>query len=214
MSQRLQGIVSQWDADKGYGFITVAGTGERLFAHARAFGLRPHRPYVGEPVSFEIGLDGQGKRRAQKVRGTSPLPTAKPVPAGSAPERRDASRILLLIPLFAAWVLACELAWGLPRWLWGAYSAMSLATFIVYWGDKRAAQRGSWRVAEGTLHALALFGGWPGALLGQELLRHKCAKARFRRLFWATVLLNVLAFGLIFTPLVAQLLNRIGSSTS
>ncbi len=200
MSTRQQGVVSQWDADKGYGFITVAATSERLFAHARAFGLRPHRPYVGEAVSFEIGLDGQGKRRAQKVRGTAPPPAPQPAPGVRSPGRRDSSRILLLIPLFAAWVLATELVWGLPRWLWGAYSAMSLATFIVYWGDKRAAQRGSWRVAEGTLHALALFGGWPGALLGQELLRHKSAKARFRRWFWATVLLNVLAFAALFTP--------------
>jgi uncharacterized membrane protein YsdA (DUF1294 family)/cold shock CspA family protein len=201
MSQRLQGVVSQWDADKGYGFITVAGSGERLFAHARAFGLRPNRPYVGEAVSFEVGLDAQGKRRARKLRGTAP-PSAPPAaPAAPAsPPKRDASRILLLIPLFAAWVLACELVWGLPRWLWGAYSAMSLATFIVYWGDKRAAQRGSWRVAEGTLHALALFGGWPGALLGQELLRHKSAKRSFRRAFWATVLVNVLVFAALFTP--------------
>lgn len=130
MSTRLQGVVSQWDADKGYGFITVAGSGERLFAHARAFGLRPHRPYVGEAVSFEIGVDGQGKRRAQKVRGTAP-PAAKPAPSSPSAARRDSSRILLLIPLFAAWVLATELVWGLPRWLWGAYSAMSLATFKI-----------------------------------------------------------------------------------
>ena len=67
--------------------------------------------------------------------------------------------------------------------------------------NKRAALRGDWRVAENTLHGLALLCGWPGALLAQELLRHKSAKPAFRRLFWLTAALNVLGFVLLFTPL-------------
>jgi uncharacterized membrane protein YsdA (DUF1294 family) len=78
---------------------------------------------------------------------------------------------------------------------------MSMATFITYALDKRAARLGGWRVAENTLHGLALLCGWPGALLAQELLRHKSAKPAFRRLFWLTVALNVLGFALLFTPL-------------
>ena len=77
----------------------------------------------------------------------------------------------------------------------------TMATFITYALDKRAALRGGWRVAENTLHGLALLCGWPGALLAQELLRHKSAKREFRRLFWLTVALNVLGFALLFTPL-------------
>jgi len=88
-----------------------------------------------------------------------------------------------------------------PNAAWGAYSAMSMATFIVYALDKRAARLGDLRVAENTLHGLALLCGWPGALLAQELLRHKSAKPAFRRLFWFTVVLNVLGFVLLFTPL-------------
>ena len=55
--------------------------------------------------------------------------------------------------------------------------AMSLATFIVYFGDKRAARLGRARVSEATLHGLALACGWPGALLAQQLLRHKIEQA-------------------------------------
>ena len=47
---------------------------------------------------------------------------------------------------------------------------------------------------QGRLHLLALAGGWPGALLAQQFLRHKSAKASFRTVFWATVVLNVAAF--------------------
>ncbi len=36
-----------------------------------------------------------------------------------------------------------------------------------------------------------LAGGWPGALLGQALFRHKHRKAAFQWVFWLCVLANV-----------------------
>lgn len=64
-------------------------------------------------------------------------------------------------------------------------------TFFIYAIDKSAARRSAWRTPERTLHLLALAGGWPGALLAQQLLRHKTAKLPFRITFWVTVVLNV-----------------------
>lgn len=68
---------------------------------------------------------------------------------------------------------------------------MSTVTFLHYAWDKRRAGRGGWRVPEHRLHLLALFGGWPGALIGRRLLRHKSRKTRFRVVFWLTVVLHV-----------------------
>ena len=72
------------------------------------------------------------------------------------------------------------------------YLAASSAAFAAYAWDKHAARNGRERVAERTLHLLALIGGWPGALLAQRTLRHKSRKQPFRALCLATILVNSL----------------------
>ncbi|APW42599.1 DUF1294 domain-containing protein [Rhodoferax saidenbachensis] len=95
-----------------------------------------------------------------------------------------------------------------PIWIAAVYAAMSLITFMVYAMDKSAATRGQWRTPERTLHLLALAGGWLGALCAQQLLRHKSSKAKFQVMFWATVVLNVLGFVALCTPLRQLLLKQ------
>jgi uncharacterized membrane protein YsdA (DUF1294 family) len=56
---------------------------------------------------------------------------------------------------------------------------INLVTFLVYGADTRRARRGSWRVPEVTLLALAMLGGAGGALLAMVLFHHKTRKARF-----------------------------------
>ena len=64
------------------------------------------------------------------------------------------------------------------------YTVMSVITLLVYAWDKRAAGGGRRRTPEGTLHLLALLGGWPGALLGQQLFKHKRQKTGFVAITW------------------------------
>ena len=70
------------------------------------------------------------------------------------------------------------------------YVVASMFTFIMYAVDKSAAQKGNWRTPERTLHFLSLTGGWPGALIAQQKLRHKSKKQSFRAVFWLTVFVN------------------------
>jgi uncharacterized membrane protein YsdA (DUF1294 family) len=67
----------------------------------------------------------------------------------------------------------------------------SLAAFAAYGWDKRRARRQGRRVPENTLHLLALLGGWPGALAGQRVFRHKTQKLGFRVVFWLVVVLHL-----------------------
>jgi uncharacterized membrane protein YsdA (DUF1294 family) len=81
------------------------------------------------------------------------------------------------------------------------YLAMSLFTFLAYARDKAAARRGDWRTPEMHAAPAGAGRGWPGALVAQQFLRHKSAKAEFRSVFWATAALNVAAFLFACTPL-------------
>ena len=99
-----------------------------------------------------------------------------------------------------------NLAWPVPLWVGAVYVAASVICFVAYAIDKGAAVAGRWRVTERTLLTLGVLGGWPGAIVAQQTLRHKTQKAGFRRVFWASVLLNMLVFVVFATPLWSRFL--------
>lgn len=70
------------------------------------------------------------------------------------------------------------------------YLVMSLLAAFLYWRDKRQARADGWRTPEKFLHAVELLGGWPGALIAQQLFRHKTRKVSFQLVFWLIVLLH------------------------
>lgn len=84
------------------------------------------------------------------------------------------------------------------------YLVLSFVAYVMYRADKQAAESGSRRTPERQLHAVALFGGWPGAFVAQRWLRHKTVKQPFQAIFWGTVAVNiaVLAWLLFALPLV------------
>lgn len=75
------------------------------------------------------------------------------------------------------------------------YLFFSVIAFIHYARDKAAARAGLRRTSEQRLLILGLVGGWPGALLAQQTLRHKTAKRSFQLRFWLSVVINLLALG-------------------
>jgi len=95
--------------------------------------------------------------------------------------------VLCALPLYGSMSLWLRGVSVIPL---AAYGVVSLLAFLLYWSDKRKARADHWRTPENVLHAVELAGGWPGALLAQQLFRHKTRKVSFQVLFWMIVLLH------------------------
>ena len=68
-----------------------------------------------------------------------------------------------------------------------AYVVASVLAFGLYWYDKQQARAGQWRTPEKVLHGVELLGGWPGALVAQQMFRHKTRKLSYQLVFWLIV---------------------------
>lgn len=198
---RFEGTLRSWNDERGFGFIEPAQGGQEIFVHAKAFPRSACRPQAGQRLSFEVEPGPQGKKRARNVEPVRPprAPASPRRPVNEAAQWGTAT--LLAIPAFTVLFLVAGLLWRPPAWLPLLYLVLSALTFVAYAMDKGAARRGAWRTSESTLHALALAGGWPGALLAQQFLRHKSTKPSFRSTFWTTVVANVIAFLVIASTL-------------
>lgn len=183
MTVRLAGRITDWNDDKGFGFVTPNGGGERAFVHVNEFQRGSRRPVTGDLISYLPRKDSRGRLQAHAVRH-----------AGQKIEpRRQASRLPRAWLGFGAMVAAGgAAAIGLiPIHLAGAYLALSAASYLMYRADKMAAGSGARRTPEGNLHLVDLLGGWPGGLIAQQRFRHKTIKRSFQFVFWVTVIVNL-----------------------
>jgi uncharacterized membrane protein YsdA (DUF1294 family)/cold shock CspA family protein len=210
-----RGTLKSWNDAKGFGFIQPEGGGEPLFVHISAM-RGDSRPQVGDTVLYVGGSDAQGRPRAQHMRhaGLSldrpairrkpkeSAQSSKPVAAKNT-RRPRAERSTspgmqnLQVKLLVLTALCILPLWGSLAllgqgvfWVALAYPLVSLLSFCQYWLDKQHAQKGRWRTPENSLHIAELAGGWPGALVAQQVFRHKTRKLSFQLMFWAIVVLH------------------------
>ncbi len=197
---RQTGEISEWNDDRGFGFITPRSGGGRLFVHIKSFADRRRRPVSGDAVTYESRADSRGRPQAAKVSFVNnPRRTPRPGPGAGA---------IAFALLFVAVLGAAAWLGYLPFVVAGSYIGLSAVTFVRYALDKSAANNDRWRTPENTLHLLGLLGGWPGALVAQGLLRHKSRKTSFRIAFWVTAVLNCAALGwLITSPIIPVLMT-------
>jgi uncharacterized membrane protein YsdA (DUF1294 family)/cold shock CspA family protein len=181
---RYQGRLTNWNDDKGYGFVTPNGGGDRAFVHISAFADKRRRPIDGELITYAVVKDSRNRLRAEEVRYPG---AAKPVARRGTPQYT--TTLALIVP-FCGVLVVLVLLGKTPFWVPFAYVIASGVTFMAYGFDKSAAMNGRWRTRERSLHLLSLLGGWPGALVAQRMFRHKSRKADFQVVFWITVLIN------------------------
>lgn len=169
------GHITDWNPDRGFGFIECDGT--RIFLHQRDFAKRHKTPDVGDRLQFELGQDKQDRPCAKK-----------------AVHVNDGGRFTSEAILFLAFLVGapiCALV-KLSAVISPAYLAVygltiSTITYFTYAWDKNRARKKGQREPEYVLHLLEFLGGWPGAFAAQRHLRHKCSKLSYQFVFWLIV---------------------------
>lgn len=199
---RLKGKLIKWNEDKAFGFITPNGGGDNVFIHKNAFSNRNRSPKVKDVITFSISKDKQGRYCADEATFT-----------GEKLKKKQANKVnkfsIYLSIIFLLLITVAYFLEHIPQKLVLAYFGASIITFLAYAFDKSKAQRGVWRTPESHLHLFSLIGGWPGAAVAQEVLRHKSQKKEFRVGFWLTVIANSGALFWLLSPGGSYLLSLI-----
>lgn len=212
-----RGTLLSWNDQKGFGFIQPDDGSERVFVHISAMrgDSRPQagetvlftrgadaqgRPRAEHMRANGLSLDRPAIRRKPKdAPKPEPAKAARPRTAPPRAERKRNVRhrqgiqglpfklvilsAMLMLPIIGS--LQVLLAGSI--WPLAGYLLISLMAFLMYWSDKQKALKGRWRTPENSLHLVELAGGWPGALIAQQLLRHKTRKASYQAAFWSIV---------------------------
>ena len=180
---RLAGRVTDWDDDRGFGFVAPNGGGDRAFVHINEFQRGSRRPIDGDLISYRAVRDTKGRLQAREIRHAGQRIQPQRQPSRLPRAAIGAAALLGLIGATALGLV--------PPVLTGAYFVLSVVSYAMYGLDKAAAKRDARRTPENSLHLADLLGGWPGALIAQQQFRHKTIKQPFQVVFWVTVILNI-----------------------
>jgi len=170
----------------------LAGKDERgrpRAEHMRGEGLSIDRAAIRrKPQASEKGAAGKPGPASARPKVARPQRSGRPH-AGirRLPLKLLVLALLVVLPLLGSIGVLRQQA---TAWPLMAYLLVSIASFVQYAIDKRSAESGRWRTPENTLHITELLGGWPGALIAQQVFRHKTRKASFQAVFWLIVLLH------------------------
>ncbi len=198
---RVKGKIIFWNDEKGFGFVKPSSGEQQVFVHVSDFENSKRQPKIKQLVSYIVSKDKLGRTCGKSVLlDGDKLYKNQNIKSGLFP--------FAIVASFSIFAVQSFYFGRLQFLILAFYVIVSSITFIVYSIDKSAAIKGRWRIAESKLHLFSLLGGWPGAVIAQQSLRHKSKKQSFRFVFWITVLLNLGMFAWIHTPDGAEKLQN------
>ncbi|WP_321492963.1 cold shock and DUF1294 domain-containing protein [uncultured Desulfobacter sp.] len=187
------GTISDWNEEKGFGFIKPFNEKHQLFFHISDYSRNHKRPILDLGVTYRLSTDRTGRTCAINV---TPVKNHR----NNGKHRGQRLFSLLLVAVFGALLFVLHKEKLIQPVILYIYPFMSFIAFAVYAKDKYAARNKKWRISESTLHILSLFGGWPGAKLAQSFLRHKSQKISFKIAYWVIVCINCTVLYWLTTP--------------
>jgi uncharacterized membrane protein YsdA (DUF1294 family)/cold shock CspA family protein len=197
---RCQGKITSWKDAQGFGFIAPSDGGPHVFVHIKSLPRNATCPEVNNVVTYELSVNEKGQLRADNVAFVGDRVALPPSQDTGMSSHFAAAGYLAAVAMLV-------LFGKLPVVVFGACLGMSVLAFTAYGVDKSAARNNQWRTKESTLHILALAGGWPGALMAQQVFRHKLKKQAFQVAFWFTVVINCAALGYLLSSSGANMLR-------
>lgn len=179
----ISGVVSEWNDQKGYGFISVNDEPIRIVFHIGDLSGHSVRPKVQEKVTFTLAKDGRGNLRATDVH--------RPITFGFS---------FALVIWFITTFVASLYLLNYPTFMISYLLLISGTTYSLYALDKVVSNHSRWQIPESLFHLASVLGGWPGAVFAQSLLRHKPISPSFNACFWLSVFLSLTLYTWSLTP--------------
>lgn len=207
---RDQGRLIEWFDEKGYGFIQPNDNDkDRVFLHIKDFARPGPRPIVGCALEYQVILDERGRYRAKQVTYLKAAQTQKRVvkraPAPPVVRASAAGVLPIFAIVYIVAVAILSFTHLLPAYSFMFITLMNVLSYWLYAQDKEAVQLGNRRVPEQTLHIISFLGGWPAAWLAQQKLRHKTQKQPFRKIYFCSIVFNILLLLWLISPFNAVL---------
>lgn len=174
-----KGVVTQFDAERGFGFIRSADFPSDIFVHVTEIpghkGIQP-----GQRVEFDVEHGDRGMRAVRVKLGATGLSPLSASAFGLG--------FLLVLLGFAFHKAGLSVQGGL-------FAGLNVLAFGLYTWDKHQAGAGRRRVPEAVLLGFAAIGGSIGAAVAMKALHHKTSKPKFWIPFVLIVVLQVVFLG-------------------
>ncbi|MDR9778129.1 cold shock domain-containing protein, partial [Rhizobium hidalgonense] len=106
---RQQGILKQWNIEKGFGFIRPDDGGKDIFIHISTFPKDGVAPRLGEKIRYDISADQNGKPKAVAIErlDVTPIKSDSPIKSNASIRRNSnrnhrsqANKSPSIVPLF------------------------------------------------------------------------------------------------------------------